>query len=75
MLLVNEFRSCFKGYFNGKQNKVRSEQFSTSVIGCILSADAVTCGRNATMLPGHRKVGTMEQEGFSGDSIQFLRIR
>uniref|UniRef100_A0A672LF48 Protein NDRG1-like n=1 Tax=Sinocyclocheilus grahami TaxID=75366 RepID=A0A672LF48_SINGR len=48
-LLVNEFRSCFKGYFHGKQNKVRSEQFSTSVIGCILSAEAMTCSRNATI--------------------------
>lgn len=51
-LLVNEFRSCFKGYFHGKQNNVRSEQFSPSVISCILSANAMTCSKNATMLSG-----------------------
>lgn len=61
-LLVNEFRSCFKGYFHGKQNKVRSEQFSTSVIGCVLSAEAMTCNRNANILPGQSKVDMAEQE-------------
>lgn len=40
---------------------VRSEQFSTSVIGCVLSAEAMTCNKNANILPGQSKVDMAEQ--------------